>query len=337
MSTMMRLRTALLVGLLVAVPAALPQSGTEIKSHQPLIDLVRQFMPGYHPRVRQFAPRGAGETLDAVKIGLAVAKIYKFSTADYPGAALSVIFDTNAVTSVGVFQFNPSANPSTPQTAFTLTSGVYRTLLVPGSAMGSIATGINSTSEIVGAYVDASAVSHGYLDDAGVFTTVDYPGGTGTVLYDINSPGEMVGGFTDASGNTHGFLDNGGTFTQLDYPGAILTIATGINLSGEIVGQWEDAAFSDHGFIYNAGVFTDLDFPLAASTTAIGVNDAGEIAGYYLNTTGPFHGFLYSDGTFSSVDVSGASQTELARIKNSGAITGVFIDALAESHGAIGH
>jgi hypothetical protein len=76
---------------------------------------------------------------DAVARGLAIAKVCAFASVDYPGAAQSVVLDSEGTTAVGAFDFDPSIDRTT---AFTFAGGVYQILTVPSSAF-SVATGIN--------------------------------------------------------------------------------------------------------------------------------------------------------------------------------------------------
>jgi len=78
-----------------------------------------------------------------------VAKVYAFASADFPGAAESLVFDSDGTTAVGGFTVDPGSN--TPLTGFTFTSGTYEILPVPSSTL-SVATGINASGLIVGAY-----------------------------------------------------------------------------------------------------------------------------------------------------------------------------------------
>ena len=330
----MRLRVILFVVLFAAVKPAWSQSNSEIRVQRPLTDRILQYLPGYHSP--QSALRTEGAKQDAVVVSKK-AKVYAFATADFPGTAESVVYDANASTIVGYCEFDPAAVPATPQIAFILKGGVYEMVVVPG-AVSSFATGINTSGQIIGLYIDSSTVAHGYLDIAGTFTNIDYPSSIGTEAFGINDSGTIVGAYSDATNTVHGFLDVAGTFTNIDYPGATATIATGINSSGEIVGYWQDSSDNVFGFIYDGSVFTSLNVPLGTGTTPFGVNDKGEVAGFYQDATSMYHGFIYTDGAFSQVDVIGAvGGTELSRIKNSGAITGVFIDALTEAHGMKGH
>lgn len=64
----------------------------------------------------------------------------------------------------------------------------------PG-ALATNPTGINNQGQIVGGYIDADFIWHGFVLIDGIFTTVDYPyhETTGNFLWDINDRGEAVG------------------------------------------------------------------------------------------------------------------------------------------------
>jgi len=66
---------------------------------------------------------------------------------------------------------------------------------------------------IVGAYIDAQGVSHGFIDRRGAFTTLNDPlagtaPGQGTVAFALNNRGIIVGIYADSHGTTHGFKLN---------------------------------------------------------------------------------------------------------------------------------
>jgi hypothetical protein len=319
-----------LFGLTLATPV-LAQSGTAVQNkRQTAPDPLALLRPRWSHNRTSLGSKSPAP--DAVALGLATAKVYRFSSADYPGANSSVVFDMNTTTAVADFQFSSAS----PQTGFTLHGGAYQTFSVPGSSSGSLLTGINTSGAMVGVYTDTSNLTHGVLDVAGVFTNIDEPTGT-TTPYDINDNGEIVGLYIDTSGVSHGFstTDNGVHFSNFDFPGATATIAAGVNTAGVITGQWTDSTSHFHGFVVNGGVFTSFDFPLAVDTTAVGINDSNEVGGYYTDAT-TTHGFIYSNGAFARVDVAGAAGSEVSRIKNKGQITGGYFDATKELHGMIG-
>ena len=178
--------------------------------------------------------RTAVSAEDAMARGLAVAKVYAFASVDYPGAAQSLVFDSDGTTAVGAFVFDPGSGTS-PTTAFTFAGGVYQILTVPSSNV-SIATGINGAGLIVGVHEDLASVRHGFAKSGGTFSNVDFPGATFTQAIGVNDAGQIVGDYFDAASVEHGFVSSAGTFTAINFPGATATAATGINAAGDIVG-----------------------------------------------------------------------------------------------------
>src|SRR5437660_1786255 len=72
----------------------------------------------------------------------------------------------------------------------------------------------NSSVKILGTFSDSTG-THGFLDTAGIFTTIDNPSAISTFPLGINSSGQIVGYFADGTG-LHGFLDTACTFTAID-------------------------------------------------------------------------------------------------------------------------
>ena len=312
---------------LMAEPALAQNSE---KPSQPLNAIARLLHLGPQARPTQAPVPGQ----DAVAQGLAKAKIYKYSSADYPGGGTNYVFDKNNTIILGDTAF-ASTLPST-LFGFTQTASTYALLSVPGSTTNT-ALGINTSGQIVGIYTDVFNAQHGLLLDTGGLTeTIDDPSAEAgsTVVFDINDSGEMVGSYTDtATGVPFSFSSpDGVAFNNFNITGAFSTVATGVNAGGDIVGYWTDSTNVRHAFLNG----TSIDFPLAKSTTAIGINDSGDIAGWFEDAAGNSHGFILSRGQFTQVDVAGASGTELTRIKNSGGITGVYTDSSGEEHGLIG-
>jgi uncharacterized membrane protein len=89
--------------------------------------------------------------------------------------------------------------------AFIQDRGVLTAFGAPG-AERTEAWDINPSGTIVGMFVDAAAVSHGYVLEGERYTTIDVPGAAGTVTFGINAGGDIVGGFTGADGQRRGYL-----------------------------------------------------------------------------------------------------------------------------------
>ena len=59
--------------------------------------------------------------------------------------------------------------------------------------------GINNSGQVVGSFDDASG-QHGFVDDHGQFTTIDYPGVTHTSVNGINAGGQVIGSAESPAG-----------------------------------------------------------------------------------------------------------------------------------------
>jgi hypothetical protein len=165
-----------------------------------------------------------------------------FTTIDYPSSTSTFAWGMNSHGDV--------------LGTYTLADNVSHTFVMSGNQFGGNGqfTAINDVpgalqtvviaihgGEIVGGYMGADKLGHGFVLSDGQFTTIDAPGGpTFTNVTNINSRGEMVGRYT-VNGVTHAYLLSGGEFNTFDYPGATFTGATAISPRGDIVGRYRDA------------------------------------------------------------------------------------------------
>jgi hypothetical protein len=185
---------------------------------------------------------------------------------------------------------SPSQYPraSSPPPGFLLERGRFKPVAIPRrledlAPQGIGPFGINDRGQIVGEYVDAGNVPHGFLlDKAGRFTPIDVPGAKATNAAKINNRGQIVGAYsndtTDLDANgvpRRGFvLDKHGRFTRLDVPGARSSQALDINDRGQVSGDYQDADGVFRGYVWERGRFRTVDGPRAgepapaASTTA---------------------------------------------------------------------
>jgi uncharacterized membrane protein len=166
-------------------------------------------------------------------------------------------------------------------------NGRFAGIDVPGSQV-TAPFKINDRRQVVGIYVDAGGILHGFLWDDGDFTTIDVRGAAATAVYDINNRGQMVGSYVDAAGGYHGFLrDRSGAVNTLpDAPGADATMGgtlpVSINDRGHIVGGANDARGGSRGFLLERGAYTMIDGSGDATyTRALDINNRGEIVGDY--------------------------------------------------------
>ena len=118
------------------------------------------------------------------------------------------------------------------------------------NAVSTVAAAINNPEEIAGFFTDSSDVIHGFIDNGGVFTTVDPTGSTETELLGLNDKG-IADGFAVIGGVQHGLIYDSLTkmFTILDPAGSTATTFNGINDAGDLVGFFVDAAGNTDGVL----------------------------------------------------------------------------------------
>jgi uncharacterized membrane protein len=170
-----------------------------------------------------------------------------------PGTSTLPSAINNSGDIVGDCQYN---NDSYVATGFLLSGGVYSIITMPG-AQYTWAGGINDAGVIVGWY-QLDGGYQGFVDDAGSFTTINYPGYVGnTYLNGINDSGLILGGYgTPVTINSvyyewpQGFLYSAGTFSTIDAPFGDVEVTNpmAINNKGEIVGGYVDGEGMTYGF-----------------------------------------------------------------------------------------
>jgi len=220
------------------------------------------------------------------------------------------------------------------------TDPTFTTFDYPGASFTD-GVGINRSGDIVGHYIDAASVDHGYLLHKGIFTTVDFPGSDGGHVHGINDAGDIVGQYF-LGNKYHGFLLSGGVYTSIKFPEARNTRANGINSAGDIVGTYVEKKNDPidgnndgrtHGFLLSCGVFRTIDFPDAHYTEAWRINDRGQVIGRYKNHG--THVFLLDleTGNFTSIDFPGGTETagedftEMGGLNNKGDIASGYCNS----------
>ena len=214
--------------------------------------------------------------------------------------------------------------------------------------------GINPAGAIIGFYVDASSVQHGFVRAPnGIITEFDPTGSIFTDPNAIDQTGAITGFYFDANFVGHGFLRaTDGTITSFDAPGADHTpgsfngtFGVGLTPNGEIEGVDVDVNGVLHGFVRStAGTFTTYDAPGAGTGAGQGTlpesnNTPGAITGQYIDGNFVNHAFVRSNqGTFTTFDVpgtgTGAGQGTIPVDNNDpGAIVGEAIDGGNVIHG----
>lgn len=225
-----------------------------------------------------------------------------FVTAQPTGSADSYLWSINA-NGLAVGGFCQGSNcTGAPFAAHGYTydsaTGGTTTIDYPG-ATTTAAYGISDSGVVVGGWCVQGfsacptnlfyVASHGFIDDNGAFTQLDYPGSDGTTAFGVNSGGTVVGTYSTfgSNGVIHGFLYGNGTYTDLNFPGANWTEALGINDGGMVVGSYQDAEGFVFGFMYYSGQWAQINARSGGATSIIGINDHNDLVGTWSGFNGP--------------------------------------------------
>ena len=188
---------------------------------------------------------------------------------------------------------------------------------------------------MVGGYTGTDGLVHGFVDQAGTFTTVDVGSGNQTEITGINYKGDLVG---MVNFGASGFVIVGGVVTQFTVPGWDTTSAYGIAADGTVVGCATKSG-QQIFFVRNArGGIRLFEVQGALGTCAHGINNgAGAIVGFYQTAQGPpGHGFLYNyranpamdnlalveTPPVTTINYPNSQNTQLMGINDKGAIVG---------------
>jgi probable HAF family extracellular repeat protein len=202
---------------------------------------------------------------------------------------------------------------------------------------------------VTGYYADASGNFHGFVDQAGIITTVDAPtsnpGLSQTNLNHLNSAGLVGVNYVDDHGVSQSALYNtqSQSWTLLpSIPGSMGAGANGVNINDLVVGSYttdNPSLFTGyHGFTYNGSSYSTFDEPNAdpvhnLGTAAYDINNSGQVAGFYTDASGDYHGFTKNGSIYQTIDIAGASNTEVLGENNLGQLVGTYFDSAGNEHG----
>jgi len=118
---------------------------------------------------------------------------------------LNVNGDGGATTAGGINNAGEVIVDTAAGTSMLYSAGAFTSIDLYG-AEETIATAVNNEDIIVGSYEDGSGLWHGFVDNAGIFSTVDDPLGVdGTMITGINDQNQIVGSYIGADGVANGF------------------------------------------------------------------------------------------------------------------------------------
>lgn len=228
---------------------------------------------------------------------------------------------------------------------------------IPGAGTdtgeGTLPTGIARNGWVMGSYIDANYVAHGFVRAPnGSITKFDVSGmgenpGQGVVeVFGMNPDLEIVGDYLDSSNNYHAFLrTQSGEITEFACPNAGPggTAAAAVNPAGLISASYQDYNGAWHGCLRAAdGSFEEYNppdagtIPGAGTYPAIfgGITSAGVVTGEYLDNTGAWRAYVRAPkGAITEYNVPYASGTGTLAINGTGRIWGWYFDASGVWHG----
>jgi hypothetical protein len=125
----------------------------------------------------------------------------------YPKSVSTVASDVNSTGEISGSWGN--TGPNNQGHGFLLTSaanGRYSDVDYPGAVV-TLIFGINDLDQVVGSYIDAASVTHGWvgLPAKKEYITLDFPGSISSNLGGITKGDVVVGWYTDSLGKTHGY------------------------------------------------------------------------------------------------------------------------------------
>ncbi len=218
-----------------------------------------------------------------------------------------------------------------------------------GNYVGTEPQSLNARGEIIGNYLGADFVAHGFLRAPdGKITIFDDPAEgigvyQGTWAYSINDRGEVSGAVTDPSGGSHGFVRSAkGAFTDYDFPGETSAAYNSalINNQGVTAGYYATTTGFVAGYERSPeGRVTSFVPTVSAGATAVwtfGLAEDGTTLGRVNDNNSVGHAFMRSPGGKTAVfDVPhqilvgnpNSWGSELWGKNEEGVIVGEFIDA----------
>src|SRR5437762_9875768 len=209
----------------------------------------------------------------------------------------------------------------------------------PPGAVSTMVFGLNDNLVIVGAYLDANKVEHGFFGPLnGTYTKFDFGGtSTGTAPRSIANSGFIVGYAFDPAYVVGEEFSRAvdGTLKPITKNGVPLDgIAQGLKLNGAVsVGDYRDPT-GRLGYVANNGVYQhDLNLNVnALRTSPRGINKDGTTAGFFVDANSIQHGFIFKNGIVQVIDADNSGTTVLEGLNNHEFTAGQVVDALGNQH-----
>ena len=228
-----------------------------------------------------------------------------FETLLYPGSMATVASDIDGGIIVGSWD-DTAGNRS----GFIYDRGTasWQNLSHPNGPAYTSLTGLDGT-RMIGQYRNPGEY-HGFVYEAGNWTTIDFPGSNYTLPWKIE--GDIVVGFYEGAGgfgSEHAFTHNlvTGEWKSFDVPGASRTWGGGMD-GGILGGHFSGSEHSGFQYDIAQNKWTVLEVPGSTLTYVLGM-DEGKILGSYQKPGQPDPGFVFDGADWRSIEYPGSPET----------------------------
>jgi probable HAF family extracellular repeat protein len=209
--------------------------------------------------------------------------------------------------------------------------------------VGSTATAINNSGQIVGISSTPNAAQRGFLYDNGTIHDLGtlYPDPSGfSIATAINEVGQVTGfsngpslatpffrgfvfqnnsltgsvshiisNFGNNTIQTRGLVYENGVYTELGTLGGDLSIGIDINNNGLVTGHSDVSAGVRHAFTWQNGAFTDLGTLGGVNSYGAAINDLGHVVGGAETSDGIRHAYVSMNGAMIDIGPSSLFST----------------------------
>lgn len=141
-------------------------------------------------------------------------------TLDHPNGTNTSVSGINFNGAIAVVGYYTNSSGNSVAFRYKPDTKQFADIQPPEGAASLYTGGINDQGWIVGGYVDASGVNHGFLLRGKKYTTLDVPDATATYAYGINNKGNITLTWVDSKDAYEGALYNysAKTYTTIDVP-----------------------------------------------------------------------------------------------------------------------
>ena len=214
--------------------------------YETAVGYISDFAAGQIPGTPEMAANSKGTIVLDAPTGSG-SYLYYFGTPGPDGTLTSQLtLDPSSylvsITKAGLM--SGSYNPGTPAVFTVTANNTVTSYSVPGS-VATYGGFLNNNGQIAGTYKDGSGALHGFIEQAGVYTSFDAPVAVSamavqafsdtSIVKKVSVPAYAAGVYTDQSGAQSAFLYHNGSFVPIPLPaGSTGVTVVGVSTKGHV-------------------------------------------------------------------------------------------------------